>query len=80
MTRPLLVRFVSIVGTAVSFYLLLAPGRGPVGRGSRRAARARLIGPAVIFSATTMAVGIVVTFLPLAITGTRADVAALALR
>ncbi len=38
-----------------------------------------LIRPAVIFSATTMAVGIIVTFLPLAITGTRADVAALAL-
>jgi predicted MFS family arabinose efflux permease len=38
-----------------------------------------LIRPAVIFSATTMAVGILVTFLPLAITGTRADVAALAL-
>ena len=38
-----------------------------------------LVRPAVMFSATTMAVGIVVTFLPLALTHAQADVAALAL-
>ena len=38
-----------------------------------------LAGPAATFSATTMAVGIIVTFLPLALDRTEADVAALAL-
>ena len=38
-----------------------------------------LIRPAVTFSATTMAVGIIVTFLPLAVTRRAADVVALAL-
>ena len=38
-----------------------------------------LAGPAVTFSATTMAVGIIVTFLPLAVDRTEANVAALAL-
>jgi MFS family permease len=38
-----------------------------------------LVRPAALFSATTMAVGIIVTFLPLAVTRAEANVAALAL-
>ena len=38
-----------------------------------------LVRPAAVFSATTMAIGIIVTFLPLAVAGTDAGVAALAL-
>ena len=38
-----------------------------------------LVRPAVTFSATTMAVGIIVTFVPLAVTRPEADIAALAL-
>jgi hypothetical protein len=38
-----------------------------------------LVRPAALFSATTMAVGIIVTFLPLAVTRADANVAALAL-
>lgn len=38
-----------------------------------------LVRPAAVFSATTMAIGIIVTFLPLAVAGTGAGVAALAL-
>jgi MFS family permease len=61
-TRPLLVRFVSLIGTATGFYLLL----------SAVPLYARSAG-------ATMAVGIIVTFLPLAVTRADANVAALAL-
>jgi MFS family permease len=121
-TRPLLVRFVSVVGTATSFYLLLSAvplyarsagaSTGTAGLtttaltlssvaaylvtprlmaryGVRLVLAAGLLalglpalalaGPAATFSATTMAVGIIVTFLPLAVTRTPGDVATLAL-
>jgi predicted MFS family arabinose efflux permease len=61
------------------------PGAGPVTRrtksdGMLAALRnPALVRPAALFSATTMAVGIIVTFLPLAVTRADANVAALAL-
>jgi len=61
----------------------------PASRAATRAAKAdgmmaalrnpALVRPAAVFSATTMAIGIIVTFLPLAVAGTDAGVAALAL-
>ncbi len=50
-----------------------------MGTNTRTLTRAALAAPAVTFSAVTMAVGIVVTFLPLAMARTATDVAALAL-
>jgi predicted MFS family arabinose efflux permease len=61
------------------------PGAGPATRttkadGMLAALRnPALVRPAALFSATTMAVGIIVTFLPLAVTRADANVAALAL-
>ena len=61
------------------------PGTGPATRvtkadGMLAALRnPALVRPAALFSATTMAVGIIVTFLPLAVTRADANVAALAL-
>ena len=61
------------------------PGAGPATRvtkadGMLAALRnPALVRPAALFSATTMAVGIIVTFLPLAVTHADANVAALAL-
>jgi predicted MFS family arabinose efflux permease len=108
-TRPLLIRFVSVIGTATSFYLLLSavplyarsagagtglaglaslpwlPGAGPATRATKADGmlaalrNPALVRPAALFSATTMAVGIIVTFLPLAVAHADANVAALAL-
>jgi len=61
------------------------PGAGPVTRATKADGmlaalrNPALVRPAALFSATTMAVGIIVTFLPLAVTRADANVAALAL-
>ncbi len=58
------------------------PAGGSTGPADGIAATLRnpaLVRPAATFSATTMAIGIIVTFLPLAVTRSGADVAALAL-
>jgi predicted MFS family arabinose efflux permease len=58
------------------------PTRGPAARADGIVAALRnpvLVRPAVTFSATTMAIGIIVTFLPLAVTRPGADVVTLAL-
>jgi predicted MFS family arabinose efflux permease len=61
------------------------PGAGPATRATKADGmlaalrNPALVRPAALFSATTMAVGIIVTFLPLAVTRADADVAALAL-
>src|SRR5439155_14047577 len=60
-------------------------GAGPVTRATKADGmlaalrNPALVRPAALFSATTMAVGIIVTFLPLAVTRADANVAALAL-
>ena len=64
---------------AAGFPQVGARVRGPGRRHRSRADNPVLVGPAATFSATTMAVGIVVTFLPLAVTRTPGDVATLAL-
>ena len=58
----------SRAGTSARAHGIMATLRNPA-----------LVRPAATFSATTMAIGIIVTFLPLAVTRTEADVAALAL-
>lgn len=61
------------------------PGAGPATRATKADGmlaalrNPALVRPAALFSATTMAVGIIVTFLPLAVTRADANVAALAL-
>ena len=55
------------------------PAAGPVSGVIAALRTPALVRPAVIFSATTMAIGIVVTFLPLAVARTATNVAALAL-
>ena len=61
------------------------PGAGPATRATKADGmlaalrNPALVRPAALFSATTMAVGIIVTFLPLAVTRADASVAALAL-
>jgi len=73
--------FVASFGTATSFYLLLSVVPGLPGREERAAERPvgvvvglrtpALAWPVLVFAATTMAAGIVVTFLPLAVRGGR---------